>query len=197
MNAQTTEIDQSFAILPPPDAYQFVNDQWIQVPQSTNYVCSSRIHNIFGEIKSEHDYLCQINETLTQTVRQLRQKNEVLNQMLQQRKRHLQAAQRHIGELNQEVKKSRVIAGQMQNWQIRLAACEQHISMFQKSFGRISQPTKLLSMGLQGDSNGRVPCLRRSARSKNLRGATPQSQQSPGQMRRSSVKKAPGSSLLA
>jgi hypothetical protein len=70
--------------------------------------------------------LVKTNETLTDTLQQLRQEDNRLFQALQRKEKYLHAAQQRIVELKQEVNSSRDVAGRMQNWEGRLAACEQH-----------------------------------------------------------------------
>ena len=86
---------------------------------------------------------------MTDTLQDLRQKNVKLSQSLQRKEKHLHAAQQRIKELKQEVKRSRDVAGRMQNWEGRLAACGQHsqnprnmVSDRRCLHARISKPKK-------------------------------------------------------
>ncbi|KAJ6103952.1 hypothetical protein N7486_004174 [Penicillium sp. IBT 16267x] len=180
MTSQSAETDYSFADFPPPDNYRFAHNHWI--PQTRRSFRPSRLDNIIGKIRYEHDYLSQTNETLTDTLQQLRQENDKLFQMLQLKKKYLQAAQQRIEELKQKVDKSKDIAVRMQNWEGRLAACEQHIPMFQQSSKEIIQPTLGSNAGLRAEEPRRVPRLRRSDRSTSWKVELPQSQQPPKQV---------------
>lgn len=70
----------------------------------------SRRDNILREIKQEYEHLSQTDETLTDTLQQLRQENSQLFQILQLQDKYLQAAQHRIEELRQEVDQSKNIA---------------------------------------------------------------------------------------
>jgi len=91
----------------------------------------SHRENILGEIKQEYEHLSQTNETL-------RQENDKLQQVLELNEKYLQAVQQRIEELKQEVDKSKDIAVRMQNWEGRLAACEQYMAIFKNHRNKIS-----------------------------------------------------------
>jgi hypothetical protein len=97
MTSQSTETDYSFAAFPPPDDYRFAHNHWI--PQMMRSSRPSRFENILEKIRYEHNYSSQANETLTDTLQQLRQENDKLLQMLQLKDKYLQAAQQRIEEL--------------------------------------------------------------------------------------------------
>lgn len=101
---------------------------------------------------------------MTDTLQQLRQENGKLLQMLQLKEKYLQPAQQRIKEPKHEVNKSKDIAVRMQDLEGRLAACEQHIPMFQQSFKEIMQPMLGSNAGLQAEKPRRLPRLKRSGR---------------------------------
>ncbi|KAJ5903890.1 hypothetical protein N7504_006273 [Penicillium tannophilum] len=101
MTSQSVE-EHSFTSLPTSDSHRIAHNHWKRQTGSP------------------------INETLTDNLQELRHENVKLSQSLQRKEEYLHAAQQRIEELKQEVKRSRNVAGRMQNWERRLAACGQH-----------------------------------------------------------------------
>lgn len=189
MTSQSAESDSSFPPFPPPDNYQFVNKQW--VPRTLETSRPNRIDSIVGEIKQEHDHMRQENVSLTVALQQSHQENVKLLQTLQRKEQYLQAAQRRIKKLEEEIDTSRDVAGQMQVWEGRLAACENKISLYHHSFKENVQPTLISNAGPRMDKQGHVPHLRRSVPSTTCKVELPPSQQSPRQAQQPAVEQKP------
>ncbi|KAJ5897489.1 hypothetical protein N7504_007777 [Penicillium tannophilum] len=101
MTSLGVEAEHSFTSLPTSDSHRIAHSHWIRQTGSSR------------------------DETLTDTLQELRQENVKLSQSLQRKEKHLHAAQQRVEELKQEVKRARDVTGRMQNWEGRLAACGQ------------------------------------------------------------------------
>jgi peptidoglycan hydrolase CwlO-like protein len=189
MTSQSAESDYSFPAFPPPHNSQFAHNQWI--PRTTSSSRPSCIDTIIGEVKHEFNHLNQVNQTLTNNLQQLHEKNDKLFQTLQRKEQCLHAAQQRIEELKQEVDRSMDIAERMQNCEGRLAACEHDISMYQQSFKENLQPTLDLNAGRRIEEQRCVPHLRRSGRSTSWKVELSPSQRSPRQVQQPAVEQKP------
>lgn len=146
---------------------------------------------MIGEIEHEFDHFRQENVNLTIALQYSRQENINLLQTLQRKEQYLQAAQRRIKKLEEEIDTSMDVAGQMQVWEGRLAACENKISLYHHSFKENVQPTLISNAGPRINEQGQVPHPRRSGPSINCKVEFPPSQQSPRQAQQPAVEQKP------
>jgi chromosome segregation ATPase len=142
---------------------------------------------MIGEIEHEFDHLRQENANLTVALQRSHEKNVKLLQTLQRKEQYLQAAQQRIEKLEREVHMVRGVAGHMQNWEGRLAACEKMIPIYQQSCKENVQPVPVSNDGARMNKQGHVPRLRRSGQSTTWKVKLPPSQQSPGPVQQPAV----------
>lgn len=85
MTSQNVEAEHSFTSLPTSDSHRIAHNHWIQ--QTERYFRSTYLDNILGETKHGHDYFSPRDETLTDTLQELRQENVTLSQSLQRKEK--------------------------------------------------------------------------------------------------------------